>query len=372
MRFRLRRLISVLLKEYRHILREPRTLWMIFLSPAFVLVALSFLFASGSDHVDLAVWDHDRTPMSREFTSNLDSNTDFSVTYVDGYEEIDDLLVNQRVDAAIVIPAGFGDTVREQGTGAPVQVILDGVDTLAANQATGSLLSYASNFGVKLSKQFALPSSPLQVYSQRAYSIGADRSSSMIPGLIPLVFSLPAMAAALALTRERETKTLESLVVTPVRPLEYLTGKLIAYVSAAMIGLLPVWLVATAVFGVPFRGNPALFVLTTAAFLLANMGMAIFIGNLVHSQQTATVIALFVFFVPGFFLAGLIDPIDTTNAVSAGMSYTLPTTHFVTICRAIFVKGATLGEIWTSVVGLLGIAAIWIGLGALTFKKRVS
>ena len=110
----------------------------------------------------------------------------------------------------------------------------------------------------------------------------------------------------------------------------------------------------------------------SAAFLLANMGMAIFIGNLVRSQQTATVIALFVFFVPGFFLAGLIDPIDTSNAMSTGMSHILPVTHFVTICRAIFVKGATFGEIWTSVVGLLGIAAIWLGLGALTFKKRVS
>jgi ABC-type multidrug transport system permease subunit len=310
--------------------------------------------------------------MSREFTSNLASNTDFSITYVDGYEEIDDLLVNQHIDAAVVIPAGFGDAVRELGASAPVQVVLDGVDTLAANQVTGSLLGYASSFGVKLSKQFAIPSPPLQVYSQHAYSTGADRRNSMIPGLIPLVFSLPAMAAALALTRERETKTLESLVVTPVRPLEYLVGKLIAYVSTALVGLLPVWLVATVAFGVPFRGDPALFVVTTAVFLLANMGMAIFIGNLVRSQQTATVIALFVFFVPGFFLAGLIDPIDTTNAMSAGMSYALPATHFVTICRAIFIKGAAFGEIWTSVVGLLGIAVIWTGLGALTFRKRVS
>jgi ABC-2 type transport system permease protein len=371
MRFKPRRLTSILAKEYRHILREPRTLWMIFLSPAFVLIALSFLFASGSGHVDLAVWDHDRTPMSREFTSNLDSNADFSVTYVDGYEEIDDLLVDQDIDAAVVIPSGFGDTVRDPA-GAPVQVILDGIDTFAAGQATGSLLGYASTFGLKLSEQFSLPSAPLQVYSQHAYSSDTDKRDSTIPALIPLVFSLPAMAAALALTKEKETKTLESLVVTPVRPLEYLGGKLVAYVSTALVGLLPVWLVATVAFGVPFRGNPLVFVAATAAFLLANMGLAIFIGNLVHSQQTATVIALFVFFVPGFFLAGVIDPIDTTKIVSTGVSHILPATHFVTICRAIFVKGATLSEIWPSVAGLLGIAAAWVGLGTLTFKKRTS
>jgi ABC-2 type transport system permease protein len=369
---RFRRFISVLVKEYRHILREPRTLWMIFLSPAFVLVALSFLFASGSSHVDLAVWDHDHTPMSREFVSGLGSNADFSVTYVDGYEEIDDLLVDQRIDAALIIPSGFGDAVRNREGGAPVQVVLDGIDTFAAEQASGSLLGSASDFGLKLSKRFSLPSPPLQVYSQNAYSTEADRRDSMIPGLIPMVFSLPAMAAALALTRERETSTLESLVVTPMRPLEYLGGKLIAYVSTALVGLLPVWLVATVVFGVPFRGNPVLLVAATAAFLLANMGLAIFIGNLVHSQQTATVIALFVFFVPGFFLAGLIDPIDTTKIASTGISHLLPVTHFVTISRAIFVKGATLDEIWPSIAGLMGIAAAWIGLGALTFKKRTS
>jgi ABC-type multidrug transport system permease subunit len=178
------------------------------------------------------------------------------------------------------------------------------------------------------------------------------------------------MAAALALTKEMETKTLESLVVTPVRPLEYLGGKLIAYVSTALVGLLPVWLVATLAFGVPFRGNPLVFLVATAAFLLASMGLAVFIGNLVHSQQTATVIALFIFFVPGFFLAGVIDPIDTTKIVSTGLSHILPATHFVTICRAIFIKGASLGEIWPSVIGLLAIAAVWIGLGTLTFKKR--
>ena len=368
---RIRRLLSVLVKEYRHILREPRTLWMIFLSPAFVLVALSILFASGSGRVALAIWDHDLSPLSRQFTSDLGSDADFAVTHVSSYEEIEDLLVDQRIDAAVVIPAGFGDTVRDSGD-APVQVILDGVDTLSAGQATGSLIGHASAFGVKLSNQLSVASPPIVVRSRRAYLDNGNRRNSMIPGLIPLVFSLPAMAAALALTRERETKTLESLIVTPVLPLEYLGGKLIAYVTTAVLGLAPVWIVATLVFGVPFRGNALLLIASTAAFLLANMGMAIFIGNLVKSQQTATVIALFVFFVPGFFLAGVIDPIDTTSLLGTGMAHVLPTTHFVTICRALFIKGATLPEIWSSILSLLGISAVWLTMGALAFRKRVT
>jgi len=366
----IRRLFCILVKEYRHILREPRTLWMVFLSPAFVLVTLSTIFASGGGRINLVLWNQDRTPLSRQFAATLSSDDDFSVSRASGYEEIETLLVEQNIDAALIIPPGFADTI-QSGDTAPVQVILDGVDTLVAGQATGSLLGHAADFGLALSRQYSLPPLPLQVHSQSAYLPDTAERESMIPGLIPLVFSLPVMAAALALARERETGSLESLIATPVRGLEYLGGKLIAYVTAALVGLLPVWLVATLLFGVPFRGNPLLLVVLAADFLLASVGMAIFIGSVVRSQQTATVAALFVFFVPGFFLTGLIDPIDTTDLLGTAISYALPSTHFVTLCRAIFLKGASLAEMWQPALALLILSLVWVGLGTLTFKKRM-
>ena len=366
----IRRFISILWKEYRHILREPRTLWMVFLSPAFVLLALSGIFASGSSRIDLALWDQDRTPLSRQFAGTLSSDDDFSIGHVSDYEEIEDLLVQRRIDAALIIPPGFADTV-QRGETAPVQVILDGVDTFVAGQATGSLLGHAAHFGLVLSQQLSLPPVPLEIQSHSAYLSDAIERNSMIPGLIPIVFSLPVIAAALALTRERETGSLEGLISTPVRGLEYLAGKLVAYVTAALVGLLPVWFVTSVLFGVPLRGSPLLLVLLTFDFLLASVGMALFLGNLVRSQQAATVIALFVFFVPGFFLAGVTDPIDTTNLVSTTVSYLLPTTHFVSICRALFIKGASLTEMWQPALALMVLSVAWLGMGALTFKKRI-
>ncbi|MEE8390155.1 MAG: ABC transporter permease [Anaerolineae bacterium] len=365
-----RRFISVLVKEYRHILRDPRTLWMVFLSPAFVLITLSGIFASGSGRVALAMWDQDRTPLSRQFAATLSSDADFSLNYVSGYAEIESLLVNRRIDAALVIPPGFADTV-QGGDTASVQVILDGVDTSAAGQATGSLLAHAADFGMMLNRQYTLPPMPLQIRSQSTYLPNDAERESMIPGLISIVFSLPVMAASLAIARERETGSLESLIATPVRGIEYLGGKLIAYVTAALVGLLPVWLTATLLFGVPFRGHPLLLLALTADFLLASVGMALFIGSLARSQQTATVVALFVFFVPGFFLTGLIAPIDTTDLVSTAISYAFPSTHFVTICRAVFLKGATLVEVWQPALNLLLLSITWATLGALTFKKRI-
>jgi ABC-type multidrug transport system permease subunit len=133
-----------------------------------------------------------------------------------------------------------------------------------------------------------------------------------------------------------------------------------------------VWLTASLLFGVPFRGNPILFVVLTASFLLASVGLAIVIGNLVRSQQAATVISLFVFFVPAFFLSGLTDPIDTTEVASTVISYLMPSTHFVAISRALLLKGASLIQLWRPSLMLLGLSVGWMAVAVLTFKKRVT
>jgi ABC-2 type transport system permease protein len=126
------------------------------------------------------------------------------------------------------------------------------------------------------------------------------------------------------------------------------------------------------VFGVPFRGSPILLVLLTADFLLASVGLAIVIGNLVRSQQAATILSLFIFFVPAFFLSGLTEPIDATKLARAIASYIMPSTHFVTICRALFLKGASLAELWRPSLMLFGLSTVWMTLGGLTFKKQIN
>jgi ABC-2 type transport system permease protein len=343
---------------------------MVFLSPAFVLVALSLVFTSGSTRIEIALWDQDLSTLSRQFIGTLRSDSDFSVTPVSGYNEIESSLRGRKIDAAVVIPPGFGDTVQGGGT-ASVQVTLDGVDTFVAGLATASLLGHAADFGAQLSKEYLALPPPVQIKAQSAYLPNTSERDSMVSGLIPIVFSLPVIASALALTRERERGTLEALVATPVRGLEYLGGKLMAYVTASLAGLLPVWLIASLLFGVPFRGSAILLVVLTADFLLASVGLALVIGNLVHSQQAATVLSLFVFFVPVFFLSGLTEPIDTTALASTIVSYLMPSTHFVTICRALFLKGASLAQLWRPSLMLLGLSLVWMTVGGLTFKKRI-
>jgi ABC-2 type transport system permease protein len=194
----------------------------------------------------------------------------------------------------------------------------------------------------------------------------------MVPGLLAIVLIMPAMAMALALAREKESGTLEGLVATPVLGLEYIIGKLLAYITTGVISALLALLVAVAWFRVPFRGNLAIFVLLAADYFLASMGATVVIANFVRSQQTAMFIVLLVFIVPSFFLAGLMTPVSTESLASMLTSYAMPSTHFVEINRILFLKGLDLRYMVRPALVLLGMGIGALALGLLSFRKKVS
>jgi ABC-type multidrug transport system permease subunit len=193
----------------------------------------------------------------------------------------------------------------------------------------------------------------------------------MVPGLIAVVMCMPAFSIATALTREKELGTLEGLYATPVGATELLVGKLVAYLSCGLVSVLPVVAVATLWFGVPFEGNLVLFALLTADFLLGVLGLSLLLASLVSSQQAATVVLFLVLFVPSMFLSGLIDPVDRTSLIAQIQANFLPTTHFVTISRGIFLKGVGLLSVWPSALILAVMGTVYLALTIKLFKKRL-
>jgi ribosome-dependent ATPase len=212
----------------------------------------------------------------------------------------------------------------------------------------------------------------LEVRTLALYNAGLQSLWSMVPGLLAIVLIMPTLAFALALARESETGTLEGLLATPVTGFEYLTGKLLAYVGMALLSALFAWLVAVLWFRVPFRGSLPTFLLLAMAYFGACMGAALVIAHFVRSQQTAMFIVLLVFIVPSFFLSGLISPVGTESLRSMLTSYVLPSTHFVAISRAVFLKGLGLAGLRAPALILVGMGAGAVVLGYLLFKKRVA
>jgi ABC-2 type transport system permease protein len=368
----LRRMVAIVRKETLHIVRDPRNLFLVTISPAFLLFLLAHIFSFDVSQFNLAVLDLDRTSLSREYVASLTSDPDLVLAYmVSSYEEIDPLLVGGDVDAAVVIPPGFADTVY-RGQPAEVQAILDGTDPFAASQAISSLVTRSGVFVADTGAIDPLrQGEPVEVRAQTLYNAGLQSLFSMVPGLLAIVLIMPTMALALALTREKETGTLEGLVATPVLGIEYVLGKLLAYIAAALVSAIIALLVAVLWFQVPFRGSLLVYLLLAADYFLACMGATVAIANFVKSQQTAMFIVLIIFIVPSFFLAGLISPVSTESLVSMLTSYAMPSTHFVEISRAVFLKGLGLQQMLRPALVLLGMGLGALAVGLLRFRKKV-
>jgi ABC-2 type transport system permease protein len=192
----------------------------------------------------------------------------------------------------------------------------------------------------------------------------------MVPGMMGVVLQMPALSLALALSREKESGSFESLITTPVRGVEYLLGKLSAYVASGLVSALLALAVAVLWFRVPFRGSVALFLLLSSLFFLASMGLGLLVGNHVSSQQTAMVIMLLVIFIPSFFLSGLLLPVDRTSRWAQFSALCLPATHFISICRSLFLKGSGLSDLWNPIGWLAAMGGSLLGMSILLFKKR--
>jgi ABC-2 type transport system permease protein len=368
----LRRTLAVVLKELRHITRDIRTLILVTVSPAFLLFTLAYVFSFDVNHASLAVMDLDKSRVSRDYVNSLDSNDTFSViAFVGDYQAIDRLLVDGTVDAALVIPPNFGETI-QAGHLAQVQLLVDGSDAYAASQTLSMLSAASSSVASEIQPVSRKVTSPFDVRSRAWYNATLKSLISMVPGLLGVVLALPALALSLALTREKELGSFEGLLVTPVRGTEYLSGKVSAYALTGIISVLLAWLVAVVWFQVPFRGNVLLLVLMTIDYFLASMGLSLIISTWVASQQTAMFIVLMAFFVPSFFLTGLVDPVNRGSLYSVLISSALPTTHFITISRAIFLKGVGLSYLVVPSLTLLGMAAVAFALSLVLFKKKLA
>jgi ABC-2 type transport system permease protein len=369
----LRRMATIVRKELLHIIREPRNLFLVTISPAFLLLLLANIFSFNVQQFNLAVLDLDRTSLSRRYLADLTSDQDLVLAHtVSSYEEIEPLLVSGEIDAALVIPPGFADTVHS-GQPAQVQAIIDGTDPFAGSQAISSLTSRSGVFVAGTGAvRFFLRGQPVEVRSQAWYNPSLESLFSMVPALLAIVLIMPTMALALALARERESGTLEGLLTTPVSGAEYIAGKLFAYIATGLVSAALALLVAVLWFRVPFRGSLVVYLVLTADYFLACMAATVVIANFVRSQQTAMFIVLLIFIVPGFFLAGLIAPVSTESPLSMLASYALPSTHFVEVNRALFLKGLGIEQMLRPTLLLLGMGLGALVIGLLTFKKKVA
>ena len=373
----LKRIYAIFHKEVRHITRDVRVLFLVTLAPAFLLLMLSYVVSYDVQHTRIVVLDLDKTSYSRNYVSLLTADGDFIlVSYVNDYANAEAPLISGDASVALIIPRGFEEHITT-GQTTHLQAIIDGVNPINSRQAIAQLNARTRMFAVNsLGANSALiqlvsNSASADVSGRAWYNPSIKSLYSMVPGLLAIVLFMPGMALTVALAREKETGSFEGLIATPVRGVEYLVGKMLAYALGGIIGAGVAIAVAVFWFQVPFRGDVVLLLGLTLLFFFATMSTGILISNFVTTQQAAMLIFLIAFFLPSFFIAGLFTPVDSTSLFSQILAYIIPPTHFIVISRAIFLKGIGLSGLWSSAAALVAIGCVMLLISLMLFKKKV-
>jgi ABC-2 type transport system permease protein len=375
---KIRKTLSVMRKETWHIIRDRRAVFLVTISPVFLLITFAYTLSVKIEDVPLAVMDYDGTSLSRRYVNELTSGKDFHLRfYASDYSEIERLLLQGDVRAAVIIPPHFmNDALGLRG--AQLQIIVDGTEPNTGNFALAHIASFTDYFATRIlqrSLEKMRPSlvslAPIDLRVRTWYNPSLKSVVGMVPALIALVLTLPAVSVSLAITREKEQGTFEQLIATPLSRFELLVGKLTPYIASGLLDVALCALVGVFWFGVPFRGNFLLYLLLAADFFFASLSMGLLISAFVSSQQVAMIASLLIFLFPGFFMSGLFFPISSMPPLMRMESYSLPTTHFVIISRGLFVKGLGLEALWPYALALFFTGLLVLGLTTLFFRKRL-
>ncbi len=375
----LRRTLSIMRKETWHILRDRRTFILVTLSPVFLLIVFGYSMSVEMRNVAVAILDYDQSALSRHYRDGLASTGDIRVLYSPrDYADLRSRLERRQAKAAVVIPAGFEADLLA-GREASLQVIVDGTDPNTANHAMTHIAGYTQSMALEIVREAlerqgvsADQLTSIDLRMRTWYNPTLKPIIGWVPGIIASVLGMPAVAATLALTAEKEKGTLEALIATPVRRSELLIGKLIPYVLSGLVSAVLCALVGIYWFGAPFRGSPLLYLLLSADFFLATLSIGLLISVFVPSQQAAMVCALLIFLFPGFFMSGLFYPIASMPPMMKMEAYMMPTTHYVTIARGLFLKGLDMQALWPFALALFVMGVLVTSAAILTFKKRLA
>lgn len=369
------RTLSLIRKEFLHILRDPRTLGVMFIMPIIQLVLLGYAATTDIKHLRTAVVDGDKSLASRELIDAYRASNYFDIAlYVESERQLEYLVDSGQVRAGLIIPAGYGQEV-VAGDRAEVAFVVDGSDPSVANTVFAASQSVGQALSMRIMQRTMgidpdnLPG--VQVRPRVWYNPEMKSANFMIPGIMGMIlYFLTALFTSMSIVREREQGTIEQLIVTPIRPLEMIVGKVVPYVFIAFFDVLEVLAIGVFWFGVPIRGNLELLLGLSALFLLTSLGIGIFISSLANTQQEAMLLTFLTMF-PSIFLAGFFFPIEAMPGWLQVITYIIPLRYMLVVIRGIILKGVGLQILRQEVIALIIFGVAIMLLAAARFRKKL-
>jgi len=375
----LARLKQMLIKEFIQVFRDKRTRFVLFGPPIIQMLIFGYAATFEIHHVPTVVLDLDHSQESRDLISRFSSSPYFDVQrQLTDYRQIGDLIDRGKATVGLDIDAGFAQKLRK-GQTAPLQVIVDATNSNTALIASGYITQIALGFAQDYQKDRIYRISPqmleqmpsVQLEPRPWYNPDLRSRWFFIPGIVgSLTLVLVVVLTAFAVVREREIGTLEQIMVTPIRPAEFILGKTLPFF---LIGLFDVSLIATVGtlwFQVPFRGQILVLFAGAILFLLCMLGVGLLISTVSSTQQQAMVTAFF-FIMPAITFSGFGFPISTMPQWLQYVTYLSPLRYFLVVLRGTYLKGVGMEILWPQMAAMAALGVSLLTVAVLRFHKAL-
>jgi ABC-2 type transport system permease protein len=372
------RIAGLVRKESLEIMRDPSSIAIAFLLPVILLLLFGYGVSLNAKHIPLAFVADAPDAQSAALLASFNHSTYFDPVIADNLATAEAWLLHRRVDAIVHLPSDFTaqlDTPTQSAPlqSAPLQLIVNGID---ANQArlTEAYIQAAWQSWLTQRAQAAGQSAqqPIELAPRIWFNPEMRSRDYLVPGLIAVIMTLiGALLTALVIAREWERGTLEALMVTPLHIDELLMGKLIPYFVLGMGGMALSVIMAIGLFNVPFLGSWWILLLTSSLFLLAALGMGLFISIVARNQFVASLIAIIATFLPAFMLSGFIFDIGSMPGWLQTITYAVSARYIVVILHTLFLAGDVSALIWPNALAMLVIASVFLAASRRKFRKSL-
>ena len=367
------RIRAIIVKEFFHILRDPRSLTMVFITPLVMIFILGYSVSYDLDRIDAAVIDLSQSRLSRRLVQAFAANRVFFVRTRGSapnrslsLAEAEEMLRRREIKEIIVIPADLSRRLAASGE-AGIGLVIDGSDTNVAN------LVYQYDERILLEFNAALLGAGrlLKLDTKIYFNPEARSQFFFIPGLVAVILlMISAMLTSLSISRERETGSLALLFISPLRSREIIVGKTIPYIIVALLDGLVILLFARFWFGIPLRGSMPVLLLFSLLYIVSGLALGILISTTAPTQRTAMLATLLSTMLPSFLLSGFIFPLDSLSPVLRAISYAVPATYFLRIIRGVILKGAELKHFLFEGGMLIALSLVLLAAATRKFNRQ--
>lgn len=372
-RFLNSRIWALARKEISQILRNKQLIFLLIFPPTVQLLVFGFALNPEVQHLKLGVMDYANSVQSHELVSALTENNIFVVhSYVNDESDLADQVRRGAITAGLIVPPEF-DRRLAADQPAEVQVLIDGVDANTAGIASGYIAQIVTAFSQQLNTVNAMPLRELiRPEVTFLYNPGLHSTWFFVPGVMGIVLTLTSvLVSSSTVVREKDTGTLEQLLMTPAEAWEILLAKIVPLFVLLMADVLLAIAMATLIFRLPFRGNLLVYLAISGVYICVGIGLGIMLATISKNQRQVVLTSFFIN-LPLIQTSGAIAPIESMPPLFQTLSWINPLRHYVVIIRGFLLKGVGISELWSHVVVLGIFAFVLLAISSRLFRTQLS